>query len=148
MPALPKLGDRAGTVGRIEVTGQIDAKHFCSARRDVAVAGEVKVELEGIGQHGHEGGRAGQAVYIVPSDIDRASQGVSQQYLFCQTIADERQAVCQPLPVQPAAGRGTQLREDLAVEGDGAAHDIGEEGDKKRVFVQGIPLGLALVGVD
>ena len=47
VPAPPKLRDVAGEVRRLEVRHELDAKEFGGADGDVAVAGEIPVDLKG-----------------------------------------------------------------------------------------------------
>ena len=47
VPAAPELGDVAAEVGHVEVAPQADTEEFGAADGDVAIAGEVAVDLEG-----------------------------------------------------------------------------------------------------
>ena len=57
VPSSPEFRDVAGEVGRFEVGHELDAKEFGGADGDVAVAGEIAVDLEGkVDGSKHEGG--------------------------------------------------------------------------------------------
>ena len=60
MPAAPELGDIAAEVGDIEVAPQADTEEFGTSDGDVAVAGEVGIDLDGEEERGDDerGGRA------------------------------------------------------------------------------------------
>ena len=47
VPAPPELGDVAGEVRRLEVRHELDAKELGGADGDVAVSGEIPVDLKG-----------------------------------------------------------------------------------------------------
>ena len=46
MPPLPKLSERGGDVGVVEVLGNSDAQYECSAQGDVGVGSKIKIDLE------------------------------------------------------------------------------------------------------
>src|SRR5690606_2583166 len=58
VPAPPELGDRLADVGLVEVLHEAEAHHQTQADGHAAVAGEVEVQLRGVG-HGAQPGLAG-----------------------------------------------------------------------------------------
>ncbi len=50
MPSVPEFGDGQRFIGRVKVLRQRDIEHAADADRHVAVAAEIKIELEGIAQ--------------------------------------------------------------------------------------------------
>ena len=48
---------------------------------------------------------------------------------------------------EPPFGQIPELGDDLAVQHDGTGHQLGKEGDKEGVLVEGVALGLPPVGV-
>ena len=50
MPAPPEIGDAAGNIGHIEVHGEIEAQHLAHTDAHQRVTGEIKIQLQGIGQ--------------------------------------------------------------------------------------------------
>lgn len=49
VPAAPELGDRAAGIGPEKILGEADAEHPRQADRHVRIAGEVEIDLQGIG---------------------------------------------------------------------------------------------------
>ena len=49
MPTAPEVGEVEGAVGAVEVVGEGEAKELADAHGDVGVAGEVEVDLKGVG---------------------------------------------------------------------------------------------------
>ena len=49
MPPAPELGDGAGDVGIVKVLQKVESKHPAKANGHVRIAGEVEVDLEGVG---------------------------------------------------------------------------------------------------
>ena len=55
VPAPPEIDDVDGLVRRIEIERQKDAEHQRNADRHVRVAGEIEIELEGVGERADPG---------------------------------------------------------------------------------------------
>lgn len=55
MPAPPELGDRLADVRLLEVFHEAETHHQAQANGHVAVAGEVEVQLRGVGQRAERG---------------------------------------------------------------------------------------------
>ena len=55
MPAPPELGDTFGDIGIVEVLQKMKAEHAAQANGHVRIGGEIKVDLEGIGQGSYPG---------------------------------------------------------------------------------------------
>src|SRR5207342_297096 len=51
VPAPPEVGDVPCLIGRVEIHGQADAEETREADGHVRVTGEIKVELQRVGQH-------------------------------------------------------------------------------------------------
>ena len=51
---------RPGDIGVVEVAQELEAQHPSQAHRHIRIAGEVKVDLEGKGQHAQPGPGHGQ----------------------------------------------------------------------------------------
>ena len=62
VPAPPEIDDAGGLVGRIEIERQEDAEHQRHADRHVGIAGEIEIELEGVGQRADPGLRSKDGV--------------------------------------------------------------------------------------
>ncbi len=53
MPASPEFGDALGNIRIVEVLEELKAQHISQSARHVGVAGEVEIDLEGIGDDAH-----------------------------------------------------------------------------------------------
>ena len=92
VPTPPELCDIAGEVGRLEVGHELDAKEFGGADGDVAVAGEVTVDLEGkIDGAEHEGG-PGVLGVVCEDVVGVDGAGVRHHHLLEHPPQDEPQA--------------------------------------------------------
>ena len=128
MPALPELHDGLGDIGVVEVLHKLKADHPPQAHGHVAVAGEVEVNLEGIGRQAQPGPHHGQ---FLPGHgeegVPHAADGVGQEHLLGKAhgkplhAGDEfPQAL---LPVHQLLSHGLVLD-------DGAGDQLGEQGDE------------------
>jgi len=103
VPALPELLDRGGLVGGVEVDRQRDVDHFGHARRHVAVAAEIKIDLEGVAEHDEEEITRRRGVEVGKAPSHAAHKGVGQDQLFEQAEGEELEAAGDVAPVKPLA---------------------------------------------
>ena len=103
VPALPELRHRQAAVGRIEVDGQTQPQQPGTAGGNVAVAGEIEVQLQGVAQDDAPGGGGRQAGEVSPAVVGQNSQVVRQQHLFGKAQADGIQ------PRRRVPGLGSRL---------------------------------------
>ena len=147
MPPPPELGDRAGDIGVVEVLQKPEAEHVAQTDGHIRVGGEVKVDLEGVGQGAHPG-QAGVQVgrRLIEDPVGNLPHGVSQHHLFGQTEAEAGDAGGKLRKVLLPVG---DLRHDGGVPDDGAGHQLGEQGHIQG-HVQGVLLngGVSPVHVD
>lgn len=55
MPSVPELFDIGSFIGREKIDGNPDIKHKSKSPRHIAVAAEVQINLEGVGQNDEKG---------------------------------------------------------------------------------------------
>ena len=145
VPAAPELRGRLRRVGVVEVARVLEAHHLAEADGHVRVAGEVEVDLEGVGGHAREaadeadlGRLAGQ------KRVGQHAGGVGEQHLLAQAHAEQPQALGKALQRRAAM---VDLVLDVGVAHDGAGHQLREHGDV-HAEVQRILLHLHLAAVD
>src|SRR5580704_12942033 len=103
MPTSPELLQVARDVGRVEVLGKLVAEEGRAADRDVAVAGEIGVNLDGVRVDGEEYFERGKALWGVEDAFDDGlGQKVADENLLGQSDPDTPQAA----RLQPSIDRG------------------------------------------
>ena len=147
MPPAPELLDGPGAVGVVEVFLEVKAKDPAQADGHVAVAAEVKVDLEGVGHCPQPGQPDIQAPRLqAKHGVGDAGGGVGQQQLFAQA---------QDEPPHPPGGvgeggpPGMDFGGDVPVFDDGPRHQLGEQADVQQHLKEAAVLeGMVPVDVD
>ena len=91
MPAPPEFGDRLADIGLVEVLHEAEAHHQAQTNGHAAVAGEIEVQLRGVGdgsQPGLAGGRVGQPEAVV----DHRRQTIGDEHLLDEALHEARSA--------------------------------------------------------
>ena len=101
VPAFPELPDGQAPVRGIEVYRQPEAQETGAAGGDVAVAGEVEVQLQGVAQNHQPGGGGGEFVQTGPAVAGDNPQIVRQQHFFRHAGGDGVQGGGEVLSVGP-----------------------------------------------
>ena len=142
VPPPPKLGDRPGDIGVVEILQKVEAKHPADADGHVGVAGEVEVDLKGVGDDPQPGQAQRNLVRLLGEHpIGDLGKLVGQQDLLGQA---EQEPDGARLKVRPALPPGPKLLCHGGVAHDGARHQLGEEGDvqgqaEQVLFCLGLP---------
>lgn len=128
VPSTPEFGDIAAEVGNVEVSLQADAEEFGGADGDVAIAGEIAVNLEGE-EDGREQQRA--AVLVLPAAehlvyVERAV--VCDDYFLEQAPEHLAAAVHRRVVVEFA--RALELGQQVCGAFDGTGNELREEADE------------------
>ena len=129
MPAAPELRSRLGNVRIVEVFRQTEAENPPQANGHIRIAGEIKVELESVGDAAQPGQGHGQPVSGGKGRVGNDTQGVGQQHLLGKAEAKAGGARRGILAVLPALRQGGGK---LAVAQDGSLQQLGEECHKQR----------------
>ena len=82
MPSVPEIGNGFGFVGRIKVERKLHAQHIADSVSHIAVAAEVKINLQGIGNHDKKRAGRVQIGNIRISHIDDSGKVIRQKHLF------------------------------------------------------------------
>ena len=129
MPAPPELRDGARGVGVGEVFRQVKAEEKAEAQGHVAVAGEIKVDLQRVAEPGKPQGRGARkgGGGIDPGGDDR--HGVRQQHLLGKPQNKAARAGEDVIPPDVADG---ELRGNFPVADDGALQQLREEADIQK----------------
>ena len=136
MPSPPEFGDAAGNVGVVEVFREGEAEKLSKTNGHVAVAGEVKIDVQGVADGIEPGEENGRVLCYPPGGAD-LSQQVGQQHLFPQPY--QKTAGSQPEIVQ-ILGPVPELGRNVLVADNGSGDELGEEGDVAGQ-VNGVSLG-------
>ena len=113
VPAPPEIDDAGGLVGRVEIERQEDAEHQRYADRHVGIAGEIEIELEGIGQRADPGlveGRRRRA----ERERDQRLDAVGEAGLLEQADREDDQAAQDQMRIGPLGFRALELRDHVA----------------------------------
>lgn len=82
VPAAPELRSRLGNIRIVEVFRQAEAENPPQANGHIRIAGEIKVELESVGDAAQPGQGHGQPVSGGKGRVGNDTQGVGQQHLL------------------------------------------------------------------
>ena len=129
MPPPPKLRGGLGGVGIVEVLRQGQAEGLTQAQRHIRVAGEVKVQLQGVGDGANPGQAHTQPVPGGKGPVCRCPQGVRQQHLFRQAEAKPHRP-CGDLRNRLPPVR--QQRAKVPVPHNGSLEQLGKKGRVQR----------------
>jgi len=128
VPAFPEVAAVLCLVGRIEVGWQMEAHKQGEADGNIGVAGEIGIDLQGVGEECHEVLKTREELGIVEDTVDEVDREiVTQDDLLGQTIENP----------EDGNAEHTAREEILAIElgneitglDDGACHQLGEEAD-------------------
>ncbi len=145
VPAPPELGDRLADVGLVEVLHEAEAHHQAEADGHVAVAGEVEVELRGVGQ-GAEPGVAGGRVLQGEAVVGEGGQGVGDEHLLDEALHEAGAAFGELVDgVGAVVELVDQVLEAQHRAGDQVREDRDEGGEVDQVVGR---RGIAAVDVD
>ena len=127
MPSAPKISNTGGSIRIIEVFQEMEAEHFPHTDGHIAVAAEIIINLQPIGQGRKPRFRHGQpGVHLRKKGICRHRHGIGNQHLFRKPDNKPAKAVRHLL-----RRRGTlsQLCGNVAVAHDGSGNQLREKGD-------------------
>ena len=127
MPPPPELRDRQGNIRVVEVFEEVEAEHLAEADGHVAVAGEVEIDLQRVGDGGqpvHERAVIGGVAAV--DDGGHLRDLIGQQQLFGQTHDKAAEALREI--VHSNAARSNLLLNGLIAH-DGAGDELREEAD-------------------
>ena len=126
MPSPPEFADRAGDIRVVEVFREMKTKESAYANGHVRIAGEIKVDLQGVAERGQPGERGGEFPAGQGKDlVGDQGQGVGQQHLFAKPQDKALGSFGKPLD---AAVAGMQIVGYLGIAQDGAGQDHREKG--------------------
>ena len=148
MPSLPELADVQALIRRIEVDRQLDVEHQRNARRHVAIAGEVEIQLEGIADGDEPRFRRVERQRGSKASIHRDGKGIGDDDLFHQAAGEGVKPRREVIEVEAAVFRVGKLGDDFAVQHDRTGDELGEERDKQRVIQNVIARHGAPIAVD
>ena len=130
MPAAPELLGVLRLVGGIEVLREVEAHQEGDACRDVRVAGEVGIDLEGVAEQGGEVLETGVQERIPEHPVTEVhGEVIGQDELLHQAVHDPEHGDTEP-PAAQVVGL-VQLREELRGPDDRAGHKLREEGQEE-----------------
>ena len=147
VPPPPELGDTLGNIGVVEVGQELKAQHPAQAYRHVGVAREVKVDLEGEGQHTQPSPRHGQVrqrhgLIAVPQH----PHVVGDEQLFAK--ADHKHLDARGKLVHSAVPLIDLVSQVLILD-DGTGDELGKQGDEGAKVKDGsLRSGVSPVHID
>ena len=148
MPSLPKVDDVFAFIRGVEVSGKLHVEHSCQTQGHFRISGEIKIKLEGIGQHSRP---RFQNMFFrrMPEDIvGDGGNLVRDQDFLGQPNDKDTQPNREIVPVQEIGLFFGKLGHDLAVVEDGPGEQMGEKGDEQHVFQKPPLLGDPSLGID
>ena len=129
VPAPPEVRNGGSYVGVPEVLRRLKAKHAAQADGHVAVAREIKVDLNRIGRSPQPGHADVQRAAQGKGAVHNGGHGARNQHLLAKAHDEPAQAPGRPLAVKGAA---EQLGREMVKAGNGAGGDLGEKGDVQQ----------------
>ena len=82
MPSAPEFPDASGNIGIIKVLLKVEAKHLSEADGHIAVAAEIKVNLQHIGDGSIQAATRVKPRYPLQKRVLPEADGVGNQHLF------------------------------------------------------------------
>ena len=122
-------------------------KHPGDSPRHVAVTAEVKIELEGIGQHDAERVRRAEGRHIVVSPGYGPAEKFRQNYFFEETHGKHHQSLCHVFRIRPAALFFLQKRDEFPVEQNRPHGYLGKIHGKEQVVQKAVLSCFLPVGI-
>ena len=150
MPALPEFRNRLAGKGMTEVFVKMKAEHAAEADRNIGIAAEIKVDVQGIGNHGipcTEHGEPGDV--LAEEGIDNYPEVVGDDDLFREADDHAQRALAQ---VVHRCAAVVDFILDHAVADDRACDKLREQRDIKKEFrivllyVYGFPVAVEHIG--
>lgn len=138
MPALPEFLYGTRLIRRTEVYRKRNVEHISKPHSHIAVAAEVEIDLEGIGQDDQKGGRGVQEIGLCKAEIGGKRQYIGQQNLFRQAQYKKGDAFCKVGRGKSALFQGFELGNHFFVQYNGACNQLRKKGDKGKVMRKGI----------
>ena len=139
VPATPELGNRQRRIGHAEIARECESEHDSEPDRHVGIAGEIKIDLHGIGDQPDPRLDQGAIVNLIERDLNERRDDVGHQHLLGETdneypSADGGAAKREPAGVKLTSDRlvandrpRDQLREERNVESDVDRIAVGPE---------------------
>ena len=127
MPALPELPHGQGTIGGVEVHRQPQPQEPGGTGGNVAVAGEIEIQLQRVAQDHQPGRRRTEISQAAPAVVHHRAEAVRQQHLFDGAAADGVDPGGGIGPVGPQKALPLQLGKEVPGPQDGAGGDGGEK---------------------
>ena len=148
MPTAPEFGEIGAPIRPVEIRRQADSQQLRAAAGDVGIAGEVEIQLQGVGVDRHENLCAAIELGSVEHAIHEVfGQQVGDARLLEQSESDQEQGTSAFRAIQRAALR--KLPDQLGDTRDGARLQGGKERDGGEVGQQaGGALGIAAVEIE
>ena len=143
VPAAPEIGDAAADIGIVEVFGEAEAEHVAQADGHIGIAGEVKIDLQGVEQNTtpvaqHRVAGVGEEI------LAGQTAGVGEYHFFCKTYHEAPQTGVD-------LGNGDtavlHLLFHFHIPHDGSGHQLGEQADIQQHLAES-ELGLTLAPVN
>ena len=125
-----------GLVGAVEIQREADVQHARQADRHVGVAGEIEIDLQGVGERGVPGLEEGQGGAVgggVEAGIGETAEHVGQHQLLAEAEQEDEQPVGEVLDAGPGEVAGGELRDDVRRPDDRPGDQVRKEGDKTGI---------------
>src|ERR1044071_7886749 len=122
MPAPPKFRDRARKIWMVEVLHQLHTHHLCGTQRDVRIAREVTVDLNGKSQGCKNESRAGLLSRIVVNGIYKQDHPIGDNDLLEQPPGHPFESIGHALIFE--ALLCVELVQDILRALDGSRHEL------------------------
>ena len=130
MPAAPELGDRARRVGQPEIARKREAEREPEPDRHVGIAGEVEIDLDGVGAKPEPGLRQSSAVATLSNTVSAIRETSSAISTFC---ASPMTKMRKPAEARPSVmRRAAELARDGVIADDRAGHELRKHRDIDR----------------
>ena len=111
VPALPEFRNGQGAVGLVKVGGKFKIHHFSQSHCHVAVAAEVEINLEGVGQHDQSRADRAQSGNVREAPVRHLAEAVGNQHLLGKAQRKQEQAGRKILPLKPLSILVQKLRD-------------------------------------
>ena len=130
MPSPPKIRDARRKRGKIEVFAELIPEDPGKTDGHIAVAAEITVDLQRVGQHRQPDRQRIVRRVIHPDRIDEKRQRIGHEEFFEQ--AENELSCSGKIPVERPYRQLPELRQEIPGANDGPHHQFGEIENEKR----------------
>ena len=148
VPSLPEISDRDRLVGRVKIHRQIDAEHGRYADGHIAVAAEVKIDLERVEQHKQHAIHGGGGLQVCVDPRHTFGEGIRDEDFLDESEAEYFDTGGELVDIDALSRFLIDLGDEVDRVDDRAHDELGKIQDVSQVVDQALVRQLAALRRD